>query len=459
MSDNDDHNREQSEYKVGSGARRSNRGLSTTGKVVAAAALAVVTITAVYFIMAQSKHIKTGTSESAEFQTAQKGSGIGVISGGSEPNYQAQQFDTSELDKKNAELTDQIKKLQNELASAQEDASKKSAEQLKQLRDQMAQMVDASGKQQKLIESLQTSLQDQSAASARAQALAAEQAARDAARQKRLALLSKQIASDAVIYDGGQKSASGSNGRPVMNAGIPGSMGPDGNINGGSTGLQTQDQRRRAFTDAAATPVKTELASVIANPSHTVLQGTMIGASLLTAVDSSLPGNVSAIINNSVYSFDGSRVLIPSGSKAFGQYSSDINLGQKRVQIAWTRIVTPDGQAVSISSIGGDQLGRAGVTGQVDSHFLERFGGAALISLISAGPDLAAAALSKDSNSSGNSSNSYNQVAQNALQGTGQSLTNATQNVMADYINIPATISLPQGAAVTIALDRDIEIF
>ena len=63
-----------------------------------------------------------------------------------------------------------------------------------------------------------------------------------------------------------------------------------------------------------------------------------------------------------------------------------VDIAQRRISIAWDRIILPDNQTIQISSFGGDELGRSGVTGFVDTRFDERFGSAALISLISAAP-------------------------------------------------------------------------
>jgi len=103
-------------------------------------------------------------------------------------------------------------------------------------------------------------------------------------------------------------------------------------------------------------------------------------------------GQTRAIISEDVFSYDGSRLLIPRGSRLIGRYRSGIEIAQKRVTIAWDRIVLPNNQTVQISSFGGDELGRSGVTGFVDTRFDERFGSAALISIISAAPRLTASA-------------------------------------------------------------------
>ena len=41
-----------------------------------------------------------------------------------------------------------------------------------------------------------------------------------------------------------------------------------------------------------------------------------------TALDSSLPGQTRAVVSEDVFSFDGSRLLIPRGSRLIGRYRS-----------------------------------------------------------------------------------------------------------------------------------------
>ena len=98
------------------------------------------------------------------------------------------------------------------------------------------------------------------------------------------------------------------------------------------------------------------------------------------------------MVSEDVYSVDGVRLLIPRGSRLVGRYRAGVDIAQRRVTIAWDRIILPAGQTVQISSFGGDELGRSGVTGFVDTRFAERFGSAALISLISASLWFSAAA-------------------------------------------------------------------
>ena len=207
-----------------------------------------------------------------------------------------------------------------------------------------------------------------------------------------------------------------------------------------------------AFVRNAGRPVQVQRAEIIVNPANTVTQGTMIQAVLETAIDSTLEGPIRGVVTTDVVSYDGSRILIPRGSKLIGSYSADVETGQNRLLVAWERIIMPDNQSVQISSFGGDALGRSGTTGKVNSHFFKRFGAAALISTISAIPSLL-----EDEDSDGGVTIST--VGSDAATGVSDALGGATDAAIGKYISIPPTITVAQGTRVTVMVDRDLEIF
>jgi type IV secretion system protein VirB10 len=221
---------------------------------------------------------------------------------------------------------------------------------------------------------------------------------------------------------------------------------------GGAAGADETALSERTFGEVTdfvlngALPTSVTQSQVIANPSNTIVQGTMIQAVMETALDSSLPGQTRAVVSEDVYSVNGARLLIPRGSRLIGRYRSGIDIAQRRVTIAWDRIILPAGQTVQISSFGGDELGRSGVTGFVDTRFDERFGSASLISLISAAPSAAA-------------SSTEDETAADVLEDVGDDLTDATDSVIGDYLSIGPVIYVDQGARVTVMVDRDLEIF
>ncbi|MEN8676899.1 MAG: TrbI/VirB10 family protein [Alteriqipengyuania sp.] len=221
---------------------------------------------------------------------------------------------------------------------------------------------------------------------------------------------------------------------------------------GGTSGARETELAKRTFGEVTdfvlngALPSTVTQAEVIANPSNTIIQGTMIQAVMETALDSALPGQTRAVVSEDVYSVDGTRLLIPRGARLIGRYRSGADIAQRRVTIAWDRIILPDNQTVQISSFGGDELGRSGVTGFVDTRFAERFGSAALISLISAAPSAAAA-------------NVQDETAADVLEDVGDDLADATDSVIGDYLSIGPVIYVDQGIRVTVMVDRDLEIF
>lgn len=125
-----------------------------------------------------------------------------------------------------------------------------------------------------------------------------------------------------------------------------------------------------------------------------VPQGTLIAAVLETALDSTQPGQARALVSRDVPNLSGGPVLIPRGSRLYGEYRGEIGAGQKRAMIQWNRLVTPEGITVAIDSPAADQLGRAGIKGKVSSQFASRLGGALLQSVIDFGSFAAVRSLS-----------------------------------------------------------------
>lgn len=207
------------------------------------------------------------------------------------------------------------------------------------------------------------------------------------------------------------------------------------------------------FVRDAGRPVQVQRAEIIVNPSNTVTQGTMIQAVLETAIDSTLQGPIRGLVTTDVVAYDGSRILIPRGSRLIGSYSADVDTGQNRLLVAWERIIMPDNQSVQISSFGGDALGRSGTTGKVNNHFFRRLGAAALISTISAIPS----ALQDDGSDGGVTISTGG--SNDPATGVSNAVSGATESAIGKYVSMPPTITVNQGTRITVMVDRDLEIF
>lgn len=120
-------------------------------------------------------------------------------------------------------------------------------------------------------------------------------------------------------------------------------------------------------------------------------RGSVIPATLITGINSDLPGRITAQVSQSVYdSATGHRLLMPQGTKLFGRYDSKVSFGQKRVLVVWTDIIFPNGSTLQIGGMSGtDAQGYGGFNNKVNNHYLKTFGSAVLIALIGTGIDMA----------------------------------------------------------------------
>ncbi|PZQ46087.1 MAG: hypothetical protein DI556_21255 [Rhodovulum sulfidophilum] len=208
------------------------------------------------------------------------------------------------------------------------------------------------------------------------------------------------------------------------------------------------DGRRRSgdegFLSAAASAGhETVRAGALADPSRTVVQGTILEGVLETALSTDLPGAVRAVLSQDVLSYDGSTTLLPKGTRLIGTYGSQVKIAQRRALVAWSRAITPEGVSVALGGIGADALGRSGQTGQVDTHFWERFGSAALISIFGLAPQV----LIDDAT---------NGDAADAIEDIGDDLRAATSGALDAYLRISPTINVSQGDRLTIFVNRDL---
>ncbi|KQV58487.1 MULTISPECIES: TrbI/VirB10 family protein [unclassified Caulobacter] len=177
----------------------------------------------------------------------------------------------------------------------------------------------------------------------------------------------------------------------------------------------------------------------LADPAHTVVQGTMIAAVLETALNSDLPGYARAIVSRDVRGFDGSGVVIPRGSRLIGQYKSGLSSGQSRAFVVWTRLIRPDGVSIALGSPAMDESGQTGLGGKVDRHFLQRFGGAMLLSVVSALPGALV----------GGSSTAL-------VINSGSDATGAASQALQSDTRIAPTIRVPLGAPIQVFAARDL---
>ena len=122
---------------------------------------------------------------------------------------------------------------------------------------------------------------------------------------------------------------------------------------------------------------------------YQLMAGSLIPASLITGINSDLPGTVIAQVTQNVYdTVRGQHLLIPQGSRLIGRYQSEVSFGQDRALVVWDRILMPDGSSITISEPGSDTAGYAGFKDRTNHHWDRVFAAAGLATLLGIGAEL-----------------------------------------------------------------------
>ncbi|WP_139323343.1 TrbI/VirB10 family protein, partial [Roseomonas sp. TAS13] len=188
-------------------------------------------------------------------------------------------------------------------------------------------------------------------------------------------------------------------------------------------------------------------ATVLRNPELTVPMGTRIPCIPEMPIDSTVAGFFSCITPVDVRGSTGTVVLMERGTRIVGEVRSGLARGSRRLFVVMTQALTPGGVQMELNSPGADVMGQAGLDGEVDSHFFERFRGAMLLAFLDTGLQAAATVAS-------NSLNNGTGVTFNQFQSGGQ---RATSQALESDINIPSTLRRNQGEPMTVFVARNLD--
>ena len=176
------------------------------------------------------------------------------------------------------------------------------------------------------------------------------------------------------------------------------------------------------------------------------MQGKLIDAELETAINTDLPGQIRAIVSAPLYAEQGRDPILTPGSRLIGAYNSAVQKGQVRVFAVWNRAIRPDGVEVVLDSSITDALGRSGVAGETDNHFLQVFGTSILLSIFGAGTSV----VGVSSDARNNSVDEYRREIQ-------QSFGRTADKVLEPYARIQPTNTVRQGERIKVFLNRDLD--
>lgn len=193
-----------------------------------------------------------------------------------------------------------------------------------------------------------------------------------------------------------------------------------------------------------------------------IAKGKVINSILETAINTDIPGMLRAVISRDVYSEYGNNILIPKGSRLVGQYNSSISRGQKRIVITWERVNLLNGFILNLNSPGVDNLGRAGIDGEVDNRYFEILSNTAMFSALGiAIGAIADSVLASPTITSvvdtGTGSNAVNSsIGSNIANTAAGNFASVIQDLSSGSIKYGPTITIQQGTPIKIFVNKDI---
>lgn len=207
-------------------------------------------------------------------------------------------------------------------------------------------------------------------------------------------------------------------------------------------------QTRMAALPGKSDPDRLEASLTPPRSPFELQAGQAIPAALVTALNSDLPGRVVAQVTAPVYdSVTGEALLIPQGSRLIGVYSNGVRYGDRRILLAWNRLILPNGWSINLQNMDAtDAGGSSGLSDRSDNHW-DRLAGAVLMSSI-----ISVAA--NETEDKGKDS-SFNQSLGDAA---AQEAARTGARIVDRELSVRPTLKVRAGASVRVLVSKDMQL-
>jgi type IV secretion system protein TrbI len=181
---------------------------------------------------------------------------------------------------------------------------------------------------------------------------------------------------------------------------------------------------------------------------YVIYEGLTMDTVLMNRLDGDAVGPVKVLVSNPVYSHDHQHVLVPDGSIVIGEARKIGSSGfgqQRRLALAFHRIIMPDGYSVDLDQFHGlDQIGEEGVKDKVNNHYLEIFGTSIALGVIAGAGVITQGGGTISTNGS-----------QAFTTGAAGSVSQSATTILDRFIQIPPTITIREGQRIKIYFTQD----
>ena len=277
------------------------------------------------------------------------------------------------------------------------------------------------------------------------------QASQSPAQNNGAAMTNRGIVPGTLLNRGSMPESSGEGGGSDLLGGL--GLGALGAARGGTDGNeQNMQSEKRKFVDEQKKSkdrnfyVNNTLQKPVSP--YEVKTGSIIPGVMITGIDSDLPGHLVGQVRENVYdTVTGQYLLIPQGTRIIGAYDSKIAYAQERVLIVWTRLIYPNGDSIDLEGMGGiDMSGYAGLSDQVDNHYLKLLGGVLLSTMLSTSAKIAA----------GNNAVGQADIGQLAAAGAGEEINKAGSSLVEKNLNVQPTLEIRPGFKFNVFVSKDL---
>jgi type IV secretion system protein VirB10 len=187
--------------------------------------------------------------------------------------------------------------------------------------------------------------------------------------------------------------------------------------------------------------------SAVGQP-YVIYEGTTLDTVLMNRLDGDAVGPVKVLVSNPVYSHDHQHVLIPEGTVVLGEAKKIGSAGfgqQRRMAVAFHRMIMPDGYSVDLDQFHGlDQIGAEGLKDKVNNHYLQIFGASIALGIVSGAAEI--------EQGGGTITTSGSQA---FTTGTASSVSQSATTVLDRFIQIPPAITIREGHRVKVYFTQD----
>jgi type IV secretion system protein VirB10 len=227
-------------------------------------------------------------------------------------------------------------------------------------------------------------------------------------------------------------------------AGMPAAPGAETGSAPTAAAIPASQQRNLDFSRSDGGTLNPHALEAAPSP-WTLTAGTIIPVSLITGLNSDLPGTVLAQVTENVLdSATGRTVLVPQGARLVGSYDSVVAYGQRRALVIWQRIILPDGSSIELDKMPAtDRAGYAGVTDKVDSHTWRLLKGIAMSTLFGVGTQLSLGSGESD-------------LVRAIRESAQQNASRAGDQITLKNLDVQPTITVRPGFRLLVMVDKDL---